>query len=125
MNPLNPITQDSRPIKISVKSNHPTISTSEYPSTRISLDKGIENDRPNSSSKKVANPRTTKNGNAPSLNINEPISIMSLLGSQNYVPLDITNLNTTFDKYDQPKISSRILTDIKAYAANTNQGIVR
>jgi hypothetical protein len=50
---------------------------------------------------------------------------MSLLGSQNYVPLSIDNLKVKFDKYDNSKISSKTLNEIRAYAANTNQGIVR
>ena len=73
-------------------------------------------------------PHSAKNGRtslSANFKSNEPISILSLLGSQNYVPLDINNLNLTFNKYDQPKTSSKSLTDIRAYAANTNQGIVR
>lgn len=74
-------------------------------------------------------PQTTKNTNAPSLKNNTvnngPVSILSLLCAQNYVPLDINNLNAQFNKYDSPRISSRSLTEIRAYAANTNQGIVR
>lgn len=110
----NPITNESKPIKISNMKPEPVSS------------RPIE--KPNQLGNITTNiPNTTKNSSNPlatSLK-NEPISILSLLGSQNYVPLDINNLNLIFNKYDEPKVSSKNLTDIRAYAANTNQGIVR
>lgn len=75
------------------------------------------------------NPNTTKNNDNSSksnlFSTNEPIDIMALLGSQNYVPLSLSVLQSSFDKYDNPKISTKSMTEIKSYAANTNQGVVR
>ena len=53
------------------------------------------------------------------------INVMSLLGSQNNTPLSIKNLNLPIPNFENSKFSVKSMTTIKAYAANTHQGIVR
>lgn len=124
----------SKPVKLSAK--HSGSINLDNDNTKIdrldkgekpSMNKNLEVNAMSSTTNSNIAPNTTKNINAPTLknNKDEPISIMSLLGAQNYVPLDVNHINVKFDKYDQPKVSSKTLTDIRAYAANTNQGIVR
>lgn len=43
----------------------------------------------------------------------------------NFVPLSANNFYTEMDNYESTKCSLNSLHFIKAYAANTNQGIVR
>jgi hypothetical protein len=54
----------------------------------------------------------------------EIISVMSLLG-QNQSPLALNNLNFQVQNYESTKHSVKSMNTIKAYAANTHQGIVR
>jgi hypothetical protein len=56
---------------------------------------------------------------------NEPIDIMSLLSNQNYVPLSLSCLNIQYPYYDSTKSSTKQIHQIKGYAANTYQGLVR
>ena len=58
-------------------------------------------------------------------NPDEPLSIMSLLGAQNNVPLSIDTLFTKVHDYEDSKCSSKSLPLVRAYAANTHQGVVR
>ena len=55
----------------------------------------------------------------------EIINVADLLGAQNNVPISINNLNVHFQNYESPKCSVKSLTTVKAYSANTNQGIIR
>jgi len=50
---------------------------------------------------------------------------MRLLCEQNFLPLNLKHLNTYYDKFEPPKISTKSMTEIKSYAANTHQGIIR
>lgn len=62
---------------------------------------------------------TNGNGNM------EVINVMSLLGSQNTSPITLKNLNAAIPNYDNSKFSVKSMSVIKAYAANTHQGIIR
>jgi len=55
----------------------------------------------------------------------ETINVADLLGAQNNLPISISNLNANFPNYEGPKCSVKSLTTVKAYSANTNQGIIR
>jgi hypothetical protein len=55
----------------------------------------------------------------------ETINVADLLGAQNNVPITINNLYANFPGYEAPKCSVKSLTTVKAYSANTNQGIIR
>lgn len=55
----------------------------------------------------------------------EMISVMSLLGSQNQCPLTLKNLSANIANYENTKYSIKSMDVIKAYAANTHQGIIR
>lgn len=57
--------------------------------------------------------------------IQEPINILSLLNNQNNTPISTNNLKIHFPTYESTKFSHKSMGIIKAYAANTNQGIVR
>jgi hypothetical protein len=59
-------------------------------------------------------------------NTNNPevISVMSLLG-QNHSPLSLKNLTFQVPGFESTKHSVKSMNVIKAYAANTHQGIVR
>lgn len=80
-------------------------------------------------------PMSTKNSFAPHLQVdfnmttktpkaNEFLNIMSLLNNQN-IPISIENLSLSFPQYEPSKHSQKSLTTIKAYSANTYQGIIR
>ncbi len=132
---------DTKPIKLSVKPQlpgnplspvqiNPLLSEpssarnfAERPGEKQETRSFTANTQQKSNISNPSHPHTTKNASLS--NLKEPISILSLLGSQNYVPLDINNVNTTFEKYDTPKVASKSMTEIRSYAANTNQGIVR
>jgi hypothetical protein len=58
-------------------------------------------------------------------NSNSPLSVMSLLGSQNNTPITLKNLNAAIPNYETSKSSTKSMTVLKAYAANTHQGIIR
>ncbi len=55
----------------------------------------------------------------------EVISVMSLLGNSSNIPITVKNLNATIPNYDCSKYSVKSMSVIKAYAANTHQGIIR
>ena len=55
----------------------------------------------------------------------ETVNIMSLLGNNNPSPLSLGNLNAPIPGYENSKCSVKSLNIIKAYAANTHQGIIR
>ena len=55
----------------------------------------------------------------------ESVEIMSLLSNQNYVPLSISTLDMYFANYESTKSSTKQINQLKGYAANTNQGIIR
>jgi len=112
---------ESKPVKIKVKGVNENTPTKSY------FEKVIDTSTssPDNYKNIKTMPNTTKNKSLQLLKSNEPVSILSLLGSQNYVPLHINNLNENFEKNSQPKISTKTMSEIKAYAANTNQGIVR
>lgn len=55
----------------------------------------------------------------------EVINVMSLLGTQNSVPITLKNLNANIPNYETSKYSLKSMSVIKAYAANTHQGIIR
>jgi serine/threonine protein phosphatase PrpC len=55
---------------------------------------------------------------------NEAISVATLINNQN-IPLALTNLSVYFPLYETTKFSSKSLGSIRAYAANTYQGIIR
>lgn len=63
-------------------------------------------------------PETTKN------NI-EMINVMNLLGNQNNTPLTIRNLSFNVNNFENSKCSVKSMQVIKAYGANTHQGIIR
>lgn len=65
------------------------------------------------------------NINSDSKNNGELINVMSLLGSQNNTPITIKNLSASIPNYDNSKYSVKSMSVIKAYAANTHQGIIR
>jgi hypothetical protein len=52
------------------------------------------------------------------------IDIMSLLSNEN-CPISINNLKSSFPGYEPAKFSQKPITHIKAYSANTHQGIIR
>lgn len=54
----------------------------------------------------------------------ESISVSSLINNQN-IPLALSNLSVFFPFYETTKCSTKALGVIKAYAANTYQGIIR
>jgi serine/threonine protein phosphatase PrpC len=54
----------------------------------------------------------------------EGISVSSLINNQN-IPLSLSNLTVYFPFYESTKCSSKSLGTIRAYAANTYQGIIR
>ena len=55
----------------------------------------------------------------------ELVNVMSLLGAQNNTPISLKNLNANIPNYDPSKYSVKSMSVIKAYAANTHQGIIR
>lgn len=55
----------------------------------------------------------------------DSINIMNLIANENYVPLSVKNLNLNFPNYNPSKYSTKSMSNVKAYAANTYQGIVR
>lgn len=56
----------------------------------------------------------------------ETMSVSTYLNAgSNLIPLNINNLKTNFPNYENSKYSVKSMQYIKAYAANTNQGIVR
>jgi hypothetical protein len=55
----------------------------------------------------------------------ELINVLSLLGCQNNIPLTTKNLHANIANYDSSKYSVKSMSVIKAYAANTHQGIIR
>jgi hypothetical protein len=63
-------------------------------------------------------------GDTPGGEGQEVISVMSLLG-QNQSPLTIKNLSFQVAGFETTKHSVKSMNTIKAYAANTHQGIVR
>lgn len=79
----------------------------------------------------------TKKGNDKSINIEtmknynsekapETMSVSTYLNAgSNLIPLSINNLKTNFPNYENSKYSIKSMQYIKAYAANTNQGIIR
>ena len=54
----------------------------------------------------------------------EIISINSIFNNQN-IPISISNLNEQFQNYDKAKYSNKSIGYIRAYSANTYQGIIR
>jgi hypothetical protein len=54
----------------------------------------------------------------------EHINITTLL-SQQHLPLDISVLREHFTNYESSKFSTRANSSVKAYCANTHQGIIR
>jgi hypothetical protein len=55
----------------------------------------------------------------------EVVNVMSLLGNANNIPISVKNLNASIPNYDSSKYSVKSMSVIKAYAANTHQGIIR
>ena len=55
----------------------------------------------------------------------EMINVMNLLGPQGSVPLNIKSIDANIANYETSKFSAKSMTYIKAYAANTHQGIIR
>jgi hypothetical protein len=76
------------------------------------------------STKKENNNNEYSSGNF-NENGQEMINVMSLLGSQNNIPITIKNLQANIPNYDNSKFSVKSMSVIKAYAANTHQGIIR
>jgi hypothetical protein len=73
---------------------------------------------------KSINIETMKNYN--SEKTPETMSVASFLnGGSNLIPLSINNLKSSFPNYENSKYSVKSMQYIKAYAANTNQGIIR
>ena len=73
---------------------------------------------------KSVNIETMKNYN--SEKTSETMSVSTFLnGGSNLIPLSINHLKTTFPNYENSKYSVKSMQYIKAYAANTNQGIIR
>jgi protein phosphatase 2C family protein 2/3 len=54
----------------------------------------------------------------------ETINVMSLLNSQ-HIPLTLNTLKSNFNNYESTKHSSKPVSFIKAYSANTHQGTIR
>jgi hypothetical protein len=69
----------------------------------------------------INEPLTTKNSHNKK---NEMVNVMSLLSGQ-HIPLSLNSLKQNFNYYDETKCSSKSNSYIKAYSANTHQGIVR
>lgn len=57
--------------------------------------------------------------------IAETLDVMSLLCNQNYVPLSLSTLQIYFANYESTKCSTKQIKQLKGYAANTNQGLIR
>jgi len=55
----------------------------------------------------------------------ESINVLTLVGDKNLNPLSINNLNLNFPNYNNSRFSGKSMATIKAYAANTYQGLVR
>jgi hypothetical protein len=55
----------------------------------------------------------------------DSINVMKLLNDQNFTPLSIKNLNLNFLSYNNSRYSTKSMPIVKAYSANTYQGIVR
>ena len=55
----------------------------------------------------------------------DSINVMKLLNDQNFTPLSIKNLNLNFLSYNNSRYSTKSMPILKAYSANTYQGIVR
>ena len=56
----------------------------------------------------------------------ETMSVSSYLnGGSNQIPLSINSLKSNYPNYENSKYSVKSMQYIKAYAANTNQGIIR
>ena len=73
---------------------------------------------------KSINLETMKNYN--SEKTPETMSVASFLnGGSNLIPISINHLKTSFNNYENSKYSVKAMQYIKAYAANTNQGIIR
>lgn len=73
---------------------------------------------------KLINSETMKNYN--SEKTAETMSVASFLnGGSNLIPLSINHLKANFPNYENSKYSVKSMQYIKAYAANTNQGIIR
>jgi len=55
----------------------------------------------------------------------DSINVMKLLNDQNFTPISIKNFNLNFLNYSNSRYSSKSMPIVKAYSANTYQGIVR
>ena len=56
----------------------------------------------------------------------ETMSVSSYLnGGSSLIPLSINSLKSNYPNYENSKYSVKSMQYIKAYAANTNQGIIR
>ena len=56
----------------------------------------------------------------------ETMSVSTYLNAgSNLIPISIDNLKANFLNYEKSKFSLKSMQYIKAYAANTNQGIIR
>ena len=63
--------------------------------------------------------------NNPPINHQHFIEYSELFLSENKNPITLNNLNLTFQNFEPSKISSKSIGIIKAYSANTYQGIIR
>ncbi len=81
---------------------------------------GTNNISPN---KKPENEKE-RDGDKAKPNVQEGISVSSLISNQN-IPLALSNLSVYFPIYEGTKCSTKSLGYIRAYAANTYQGIIR
>jgi hypothetical protein len=66
----------------------------------------------------------TTNKSGLSIPIENPIEISKLL-STNHIPISLENINLIFPQFESSRCSMKSTPYIKAYAANTHQGIVR
>lgn len=101
---------------------NPKISTPKY------MNKGISAQSPlNANTPKEESNIKAAISNNPNLNTNkkvETINVMSLFNSS-HIPLTINTLKQNFANYDSSKHSTKAISHLKAYSANTHQGTVR
>lgn len=72
----------------------------------------------------VSQATTQTNSTEPSPKKQDTINVSSLINNQN-IPLSLSNLSVYFPFYETAKCSTKSQGSIKAYSANTYQGIVR
>lgn len=91
------------------------------------IEKDSQNNNQHTNSNSISQQTLTPQNVSSNTNTNgmEMISVMNLLGNQNNSPLTVRNLSFNVNNYENSKCSVKSMQIIKAYGANTHQGIIR